>query len=132
MMTRRRTIRLKNNQVRARAFDHGFLTRDICALTGNIHADESLALLARVSDLVFCSCGNCMEEALTDERFGRFMERIVFFTLDETCFMGEVRTPDVSTPHHHLTVTTKAKIRASALGGLYMHCLIRLGVCYRV
>ena len=93
-------------------------------------------MLARVSDLVFCSCVNRMEEALADERFGRFMERIVFFTLDETCFMGKVRTPYVSTPYHHFTVATKTEMRASALCVFYMHCLmhclIRPGVCYRV
>ena len=69
---------------------------------------------------------------MTDERFGSFMEGIVSFTLDETCFMGKVRTPYVSPPYHHLTVATKAEMRASALCVFYMHCLIRPGVCYRV
>ena len=82
--------------------------------------------------MVLSSCGNRMEETLTDERFGSFMERIVFFTLDETCFVGKVRTPYPSTPYHHLTVATEAEMRAFTLGVLYMHCLMRLDVCYRV
>ena len=82
--------------------------------------------------MVLPSCGNRAAEALTDERFGRLMERIVFFTLDETCFMGKMRLPYAPTPYHHLTVTTKTEMSASALGVLYMYCLIRLSVCYRV
>ena len=61
------------------------------------------------------------------------MERLVFFTLDETCLMGKVRTPYGSTSYHHLTVATKAEMRAAALGVLDMHCLMRLDdVCNRV
>ena len=78
------------------------------------------------------SCSNRMAEALTDERFGRFMERMVFFTPADPCFMGKVRTPYVSTPYHHLAVATKAEMRPSTLGLLYMHRLIRPGVCYRI
>ena len=73
-----------------------------------------------------------MEEALTDERFGRFMERMVFFTPDKTRFMGKVRTPYVSTLYHHLAVAPKAEMGTSTLGIFYMHGLIRPGVCYRV
>ena len=68
-----------------------------------------------------------MEEALTDERFGRFMERMVFFTPDKTRFMGKVRTPYVSTLYHHLAVAPKAEMRTSTLGIFYMHGLIRPG-----
>ena len=112
--------------------NHNSFAGDACTFAGNIHANGSLASFARVSDLVLPSYSNRMAEALTDERFSRFMERMVFFTPATPCFMSKVRTPYVSTLYHHLAVAPKAEMRTSTLGILYMHCLIRPDVGYRV